>query len=127
MFRATRLSRSSLRFTFPLPEKKVLSFANMVYSKPQPAVQNSKVLIFGAGNFGSCLASHLGDVQHEVYLWAREDRIVKHFNQHKRNPVYLPDHEFPPNIIAVGPDLPGKEFIDSMDVLLFAIPTQFLR
>jgi glycerol-3-phosphate dehydrogenase len=99
----------------------------MVYSKPQPAVHNSRVLIFGAGNFGSCLASHLGDVQHDVYLWAREERIVKYFNEHKRNPVYLSDHEFPPNIIAVGPDLPTKDFIDDMDVLLFAIPTQFLR
>jgi len=99
----------------------------MVYSKPQPLVQNSKVLVFGAGNFGSCLASHLGDVDHNVFLWAREERIVKYFNEHKRNLVYLPDHEFPPNIVAVGPDLPSKEFIDGMDVLLFAIPTQFLR
>jgi glycerol-3-phosphate dehydrogenase len=99
----------------------------MVYSKPQPAVQNSKVLIFGAGNFGSCLASHLGDVQHDVYLWAREERIVKYFNEHKRNPVYLPDHEFPSNIIAVGPEFAEQGIHGGMDVLLFAIPTQFLR
>jgi len=126
MFRATRL-RSFIGLSFRLPERRFLSFTNMVYSKPQPALQNSKVLIFGAGNFGSCLASHLGDVEHHVYMWAREERIVKYFNEHKRNPVYLPDHEFPSNIIAVGPDLPTKEFMDGMDVLLFAIPTQFLR
>ncbi len=100
----------------------------MVYSKPlAQAVQNSKVLVFGAGNFGSCLASHLGDVQHDVYMWAREERLVKHFNEHKRNPFYLQDHEFPSHIQAVGPELPSKEFMDTMDVLLFAIPTQFLR
>jgi len=98
----------------------------MVYSKTQPA-QNSKVIIFGAGNFGSCLASHLGDSLHDVYMWAREERFVKYFNLHQRNPVYLKDHPFPPSITAIGPELPNSEFINNVDVLLFAIPTQFLR
>ncbi|KAK1228680.1 hypothetical protein PQX77_008333 [Marasmius sp. AFHP31] len=43
------------------------------------------------------------------------------------NPKYLKDHHFSHNITAVGPDLPGKDFIQSMDVVLFAIPTQYLR
>ncbi|KAF9056569.1 glycerol-3-phosphate dehydrogenase [Panaeolus papilionaceus] len=98
----------------------------MAYSKNQPE-DKSKVIVFGAGNFGSCLASHLGDVQHEVYMWAREEKIVQYFNLHHRNPLYLPDHAFPPNITAIGPNLPDKAFINSVDVLLFAIPTQFLR
>ncbi|KAJ2932267.1 hypothetical protein H1R20_g4840, partial [Candolleomyces eurysporus] len=98
----------------------------MVTSKPQPE-SNSKVLILGAGNFGSCLASHLGDSQHDVFMWAREQELINHFNLHHRNPIYLVDHDFPQNITAVGPDLPNKDFIDKMDVLLFAIPTQFLR
>jgi hypothetical protein len=89
--------------------------------------QNSKVLVFGAGNFGSCLASHLGDSGHDVYIWARDESIVKHFNIHHRNPMYLRDHQFPSNITAIGPDLPSKEFMAGMEVLLFAIPTQFLR
>jgi glycerol-3-phosphate dehydrogenase len=98
----------------------------MVHSKPQP-LQNSKVLIFGAGNFGSCLASHLGDSQHDVFMWAREQSLVNYFNEHHRNLFYLKDHIFPSNITAVGPELPNKEFLNQMDVLLFAIPTQFLR
>ena len=100
--------------------------SSMVYSKIQPA-QTSKVIVFGAGNFGSCLASHLGDSQHVVYMWAREERIVKYFNLHQRNPVYLKDHSFPPSITAIGPELPNNDFINKVDVLLFAIPTQFLR
>ncbi|THV07618.1 glycerol-3-phosphate dehydrogenase [Dendrothele bispora CBS 962.96] len=87
----------------------------------------SKVLVFGAGNFGSCLADHLGDSEHEVFLWAREAELINHFNEFHRNPSYLRDHQFSTNIEAVGPEIPGKELIDKMDVLLFAIPTQFLR
>ena len=89
--------------------------------------RRSKVLVLGSGNFGSCLASHLGDSQHQVYMWARDECIVKHFNKYHRNPMYLVDHQFPPNITAIGPELPGKEITDAMDVVLFAIPTQFLR
>ncbi|KAJ7651710.1 glycerol-3-phosphate dehydrogenase [Mycena polygramma] len=80
----------------------------MTASKPQPAA-NSKVLI-------------LGEIQ-----WAREPDIVDHFNLHHKNLKYLPDHYFSENISAVGPDLPDGDFINKMDVLLFAIPTQFLR
>ncbi|KAK2461598.1 hypothetical protein APHAL10511_006061 [Amanita phalloides] len=97
-----------------------------MFSRKQPS-QPSKVLIFGAGNFGSCLASHLGDSQHEVFMWAREPTLIEQFNTHHRNPMYLKDHHFPENIIAIGPDMPTKELLDEMDVLLFAIPTQFLR
>ncbi|KAJ6520064.1 glycerol-3-phosphate dehydrogenase [Mycena sanguinolenta] len=98
----------------------------MPASKPQPE-SNSKVLILGAGNFGSCLAEHLGDSSHQVFLWARDAEVVKHFNLHHKNIKYLHDHEFSKNITAVGPDLPEGDFINDMDVLLFAIPTQFLR
>ncbi|KAJ7246282.1 glycerol-3-phosphate dehydrogenase [Mycena haematopus] len=98
----------------------------MPASKPQPDF-NSKVLILGAGNFGSCLAEHLGDSSHQVFLWAREAEVVEHFNLRRRNVKYLPQHEFSENITAVGPDLPEADFISNMDVLLFAIPTQFLR
>lgn len=87
----------------------------------------SKVLVLGAGNFGSCLADHLGDSEHKVYMWSRDAKFVKHFNFHHRNPDYLKDHLFSHNIQAVGPDLPDKEFIKGMEVLLFAIPTQAVR
>ncbi|KAJ7596821.1 glycerol-3-phosphate dehydrogenase [Mycena floridula] len=106
-------SISTFRYTMPA-------------SKKQPA-QGSKVLIFGAGNFGSCLADHLGDSEHQVYLWSREKEMVDHFNIYHRNTNYLKDHLFSENIIAVGPEMPGKSLINEMDVLLFALPTQALR
>ncbi|KAF8665456.1 hypothetical protein AX16_000474 [Volvariella volvacea WC 439] len=120
-------SRSPFRQPFhpPLSQSGPGLSRKMCITKQLPS--KAKVLVFGSGNFGSCLASHLGDSQHEVYMWCREESIVKHFNTHHRNPVYLRDHIFPENITAVGPEMPSKEFMNSMDVLLFAIPTQFLR
>ncbi|KAL1708361.1 6-phosphogluconate dehydrogenase [Schizophyllum commune] len=96
-------------------------------SSKDVSADRSRVCVFGAGNFGSCLADHLGDSNHEVFMWAREKEVIETFNTSHRNPVYLTDHAFSENITAIGPDFPDEAFIESMDVLIFAIPTQFLR
>ncbi|KAI0830560.1 NAD-dependent glycerol-3-phosphate dehydrogenase [Trametes gibbosa] len=87
----------------------------------------AQVLVFGAGNFGSCLADHLGDSLHTVYMWSRSESLVKHFNECHRNLEALQDHQFAESITAVGPEFPSAELIHSMDVLLFAIPTEGVR
>lgn len=96
-------------------------------SLPSTPPPKSKILVFGAGNFGSCLADHLGNSDHEVFMWSREARFVEYFNKHHRNPDYLKDHEFSANIRVVGPEMPSKAMMKQMDVLLFAIPTQGVR
>lgn len=73
------------------------------------------------------MADHLGNSDHEVFMWSREARFVEYFNKHQRNPDYLKDHEFSTNIRVVGPEIPSKEMMKQMDVLLFAIPTQGVR
>ncbi|KAF7979372.1 hypothetical protein HWV62_42452 [Athelia sp. TMB] len=92
-----------------------------------PPARTSSVLVLGAGNFGSCLADHLGESGHAVRLWSRKAAFVAHFNATQRNPDYLKDHRFSQNITAVGPDLPDARMLGESDVLLFAIPTQAVR
>jgi glycerol-3-phosphate dehydrogenase len=94
---------------------------------PKLRKEKSKVLVLGAGNFGSCLADHLGDSEHDIFLWSRDEKQIKHFNLYHQNLHYLKDHHFSENIQAVGPALPDKDFIRDLDVVLFAIPTQGLR
>ncbi|EIM92296.1 glycerol-3-phosphate dehydrogenase [Stereum hirsutum FP-91666 SS1] len=89
--------------------------------------RKSKVLVLGAGNFGSCLADHLGDSSHDVYMWSREEDLIDYFNQHHKNLRYLTDHDFSLSVQAIGPELPSAEFIKTVDVILFAIPTEGVR
>lgn len=96
-------------------------------SSPKFPTEPRKVLVFGAGNFGSCLADHLGDSAHEVLMWSRSEKLVTHFNAHRRNPEVLQDHVFSESIRAIGPEFPSPEIVQAMDVLLFAIPTQGIR
>lgn len=118
-FNPTGTRRHKARFAQPL------NFP--MYPQPATPAHVSKVLVLGAGNFGSCLADHLGDSKHAVFIWSRDAKFVKHFNYHHRNPNYLTDHLFSRNIQAVGPEMPNREFIRGMEVLLFAIPTQAVR
>jgi len=94
---------------------------------PQNPSNHSNILVLGAGSFGSCLADHLGDSDHHVFMWSRSQNIVDHFNKHRRNPEFLQDHEFSDHITAVGPQFPDEDLLKKMDVLLFAIPTEGVR
>lgn len=130
--RAIIASKSASHFPAFLQSRpfatRVVKPSNFVMPEPtNGAVCKARVLVFGAGNFGSCLADHLGDSAHEVFMWSRSAKVVEHFNAHHRNPDFLKDHVFPESIKAVGPDFPSAELIRSMDVLLFAIPTQGVR
>ena len=85
------------------------------------------ILVLGAGSFGSCLADHLGDSEHHVYLWSRSKDFCDHFNQHYRSIHQLRDHQFSTHITAVGPGFPDRALVDKIDILLFAIPTEGVR
>lgn len=121
----------------PLRQPRLFSSATspQIFVKPAPRkmtmnhdlCEKAKVLVFGAGNFGSCLADHLADSEHSVFVWSRSPEIVKTLNETHRNPEYLKDHIFPADLHAVGPEFPSQELVRDMDVLLFAIPTEGVR
>ena len=119
--------RSTRSFCSRIPSSARPLTVKFKLDMPSSPTPKSKVLVLGAGNFGSCLADHLGNSDHEVYIWSRHASFVNHFNTHHRNPNYLKDHIFSSNILAVGPEIPDKDKIQQMDVVLFAIPTQGLR
>ncbi|KAH8924363.1 NAD-dependent glycerol-3-phosphate dehydrogenase [Atractiella rhizophila] len=89
----------------------------------------SKILVFGSGNFGSCLASHLSDLPTAptIKIWSRDAATVESLNQKHKNPKYLKDHTFRDNVVAVGPELPEKEELMQCDVWIWAVPMQGAR
>ena len=114
-------------FPFPFTHHRFISAPSKMSLAYTVSSGKSKVLVFGAGNFGSCLADHLADSSHDVLVWSRSPEIVQHLNQFHRNPEFLQDHVFPDSLKAVGPEFPSEELIRQMDVLLFAIPTEGVR
>ncbi|TPX33979.1 glycerol-3-phosphate dehydrogenase [NAD(P)+] [Synchytrium microbalum] len=93
-----------------------------------PALHHAKaekVLVLGAGNFGTCLADHLSDLGIDATIWARDQDVVDGINNDHRNIKYMKDVELHPNLRASSTLTP--ELIASSTTVLFSIPTQHMR
>lgn len=83
------------------------------------------VLVFGGGNFGTCLADHLAYLEHDVLLYARDPGTALSINDSRRNPKYLSDVELSANLKATS-EL-SRDIVQAHGTLLFSIPTQNMR
>jgi glycerol-3-phosphate dehydrogenase (NAD(P)+) len=86
---------------------------------------DTRILVVGAGNFGTCLADHLAVIGNQVSIWARDKTILESINNKHKNSRYLSDIILSQNLRAVY-DLSQETFND-VDVVLMAIPTQHMR
>jgi glycerol-3-phosphate dehydrogenase (NAD(P)+) len=84
-----------------------------------------KVLVLGAGNFGTCLANHLAHEGKNVVIWARDKTVVDSINNHHKNPKYLNTINLAPTLGAINHI--NDEIMDSIDALVVAIPMQAMR
>lgn len=79
--------------------------------------------VIGGGSWGTALASVLA-FQHEVRLWARDQKIVDGINQDHRNPNYLHGLDLPPSIQA-SIDLNSVLF--QADLVVLVVPSHVMR
>jgi glycerol-3-phosphate dehydrogenase (NAD(P)+) len=84
----------------------------------------SRVLVVGAGSWGTTVANLLAGKGLEVALWAREKDLAASIMRRGENERYLPDVMLHPHLRAVS-DL--EEETAAADLLVMAIPTQSLR
>lgn len=83
-----------------------------------------KIGILGAGSWGTTLAELLHSNGNTVTLWSWSERDVRNMRITGRNTVYLPDIAIPPDM-RVTADI--AEATASMDMLVIATPSQFVR
>ncbi|MBI2541929.1 NAD(P)-dependent glycerol-3-phosphate dehydrogenase [Candidatus Woesearchaeota archaeon] len=83
-----------------------------------------KIAVIGAGSWGTCLAVLLGEKGFDVRLWARREELAKEIGTEKENAQYLPGIKIPSKVIA-GHSL--KESIENSEVIITAVPSEFLR
>jgi glycerol-3-phosphate dehydrogenase (NAD(P)+) len=83
-----------------------------------------KVAVIGAGSWGTALAIYFARVGHRVGLWAREGEVVDGINRGRRNPLFLPDFDFPDGIEATGRMAVA---VDGSEVVVWVVPVQVSR
>ncbi len=82
------------------------------------------VTVVGAGSWGTALAMHLARVGHDVWLWARDARIVEEMVTRRANAGYLPDVLLPP---AVTPSTDLAASLRRAETIVWAVPTHGTR
>src|SRR5690242_17748146 len=80
------------------------------------------IAVVGAGSWGTALTIHLARTGTPVRLWARETEIVDGIRARRRNPLYLPDFEVPPDV-DITDDLTAV--VDEADVIVIVVPSEF--
>lgn len=78
--------------------------------------------VLGGGAWGTALAQAFASDGTPVRLWAREEEVVAAINDRQRNPLFLPNAELAPSIVATG-DIAA---MDSLPILLVVAPAQHL-
>jgi glycerol-3-phosphate dehydrogenase (NAD(P)+) len=84
-----------------------------------------KILVLGAGNFGTCLAQHLAEQGYDVVLWSRSIEIVDAITKNHKNPKYLSTINLSPRLTATSKI--DENLLRSMSVVLQVTPTQSMR
>lgn len=92
---------------------------------PNTKTAPKKVLVLGAGNFGTCLANHLATEGHSVELWARSREVVETINNEHKNPKYLNAINLTPTLRAINTI--DTKMLSTIDALVVAVPMQAMR
>src|SRR3989338_6448655 len=83
-----------------------------------------KITIIGAGSWGTALAAILGEKKHDVSLWCRRKDLADEINKFRENKQYLHEAKLPENVIATNSI---KEAAEKSGIIVFAVPSAFLR
>ncbi|HKZ28846.1 MAG TPA: NAD(P)H-dependent glycerol-3-phosphate dehydrogenase [Acidimicrobiia bacterium] len=86
--------------------------------------EQPRTLVAGGGSWGTALAALLSRQGVPTVLWAREEEVVDGINEHEENPLFLAGVPLPASLRATS-DL--DQALAGADVVINAIPTQFIR
>ena len=84
----------------------------------------SKVVVLGAGQWGTTMAQVLCDAGNHVLMWGRSQELVDEVNQKHTNSTYLDENVLPVGLKATSS---LKEAFEFSNIYVLAVPAQTLR
>jgi len=82
-----------------------------------------RIVVLGAGAWGTALSLLLAENGHDVFLWAHRQSAADDMRHDGRNQRHLPERAFPVNLVPIGPDDP----FPVVDGWVVAVPSQYVR
>jgi len=88
----------------------------------------SKIGVLGGGSWATAIIKMLSEnvsKENSIFWYMRNESSIKFIEEHRRNPKYLSSVELEPEILVLSSDI--NEVISNSDILIFAIPSAFLK
>ena len=82
-----------------------------------------KIVVLGAGSWGTAIAAHLARKNYDVTLWARSQRITNEINTSQTNHTYLPNLSLPKNLCAIN----EIKDLNPIGLVITAVPSFAIR
>lgn len=83
-----------------------------------------RVSVIGSGSWGTALSVLLHDNKHKVKLWFRREDLLEKVKITRENSIYLPGVKIPDEVFLTS-NL--NEALDGAEIIVLAVPTQYLR
>jgi len=84
-----------------------------------------KIAMIGGGSWATALVKILCENNEKVGWWNRNEDAIEHIRLHGNNPNYLSSVEFDTDQLNLSTDI--NEIVREHDVLVFAVPSAFLK
>jgi glycerol-3-phosphate dehydrogenase (NAD(P)+) len=94
-------------------------------SKKASRLIKSKVAIIGDGSWATALYNTISELDVELYWWVRLPEIKDFIKKYHGNPDFLRFLELHPTISHISTNV--NEVVSKCDILLFAIPSPYLK
>jgi len=82
-----------------------------------------KLGVLGAGSWGTALAVHEAEHDHEVTLWARREEFVRELEEKRENTTYLPGVKLPESLRLTA----SLEEVAQLETILVVVPSHGFR
>ena len=81
----------------------------------------SRIVVMGAGSWGTTIAKVIADGGEEVTLWSRRPEVSDEINSFHRNGDYLPGINLPKNLVATSSI---EAALENAEQIYLAVPSQ---
>ncbi len=88
-------------------------------------IENPKIAVFGSGSWATAIVKMLCENLNEVGWYVRNETSVEYIKENQHNPNYLSSAELDVKKLYLSSNI--DELISYADILIFAIPSAFLK